>query len=154
MRNLVAFIGLAFALVACAAESGPDLPEGWADAERIESFEQSQCSRSALSAGAPAEAMEWNADDAGLKVDYRNAHFRCEQAVEGFVRRSSDAIDLLVQPVDMVPTAVAGCDCLYGVSMELQALPGEYTLKLFRRWDNLNDPNPLVEIGTARVSEP
>jgi hypothetical protein len=47
----------------------------------------------------------------------------------------------------MNPSAVAGCDCNFTITMQLTHDPAAPELKLYRRWDNLNTPNPLVEIG-------
>jgi hypothetical protein len=85
-------------------------------------------------------------------VKYDHAHFRCAQDVEGFVKRGGDAIDLLVQPIDMAPDAVAGCDCLYDISMSVPAPKGDYSLTLYRRWDSINKPNDPVAVGATEVT--
>jgi hypothetical protein len=134
-----------------ACSSGPDLPDGWEDAERVERFEQRPCSRQFET---PDETLAWQAHDAGLSVTYDHAQFRCEQNVEAYRRDRNDMIDLLVQPVDMDPSKVAGCDCLYEISMDIPAMRGAYKLTLYRRWDNESSPNPLVKIGADDVSVP
>ena len=48
--------------------------------------------------------------------------FRCAQSVEGFWLAEHDTLHVLVQPIDMDPSEVAGCDCLYDLSM---TVPGE-----------------------------
>lgn len=140
---------MALSLAACADSA--DLPEGWEAAERVEGLKQAPCAGSALGRDTP-EALQANAAASGIAVSYDHAHFRCEQDVEAFVRRASGALDLLVQPIDMDPSAVAGCDCLYDVSMQVPVARGDYRLKLYRRWDNINHPNEPVKIGETDVS--
>jgi hypothetical protein len=83
---------------------------------------------------------------------YLDAHFRCEQSVEGFLRESGSAVDLLVQPIDMNPTSVAMCDCLYEIVMIVKPLAaGQHDVTLYRRWDAINEPNDPVLIGTAQA---
>lgn len=127
-----------------------DLPEGWEDAEPIPDFYQRQCA-----GGDPYEdydeRVEASATADAVSVDYLEAHFRCAQDVEGFYKRSGDQVDVLVQPVDMNPSQVAGCDCLYDINMTLPVEPPS-TVTVYRRWDNLNSPNDPVKIATVEAS--
>jgi hypothetical protein len=60
---------------------------------------------------------------------------------------------VLVQPIDMNPSAVAACDCLYEIRMTVPVeVPA--TVTLYRRWDALNEPNDPVEIGSVDVRLP
>lgn len=129
-------------LLAC----GPELPAGWEDAVPVRDLLQQPCAGDPY--GETNERIEVDFDRS-VHVDYREAHFRCAQDVEGFARSEDDRLDLLVQPIDMHPTAVAGCDCLYDVSMDVPAdtIPAE--VRLYRRWDDWNDPNDPVLVGTA-----
>lgn len=136
----------AFAALPIAA-CGPDLPEGWEDAEPIEDFTQHACEGDPYS-GTPA-VVTAQAADGGVDVVYDKAHFRCEQDVEGFYKADGGLVSVLVQPVDMNPAAVAGCDCLYGIEMGIPVAAD--TVTVWRRWDNVNDPNDPVEEGTATV---
>jgi hypothetical protein len=146
MRNMIMVIG-ALMLVGCSA----DLPEGWETAEAIEGLKQAECKGSAYDETVK-EQLVATAEAGAVKVEYSAAHFRCEQKVEGFVRRGSGKVDVLVQPVDMNPSAVAGCDCLYDIDMAIQGLSkGKVDLGLYRRWDNLNDPNDPEKVGSAEV---
>lgn len=132
---------------------GPELPAGWAGAQRIGDFRQTACGGSALEPH--DERIEVTAGRGALLVDYSDAHFRCEQQVEGFVRGSAGSLDLLVQPVDMHPASVARCDCLYEITLALEGLPpGDHAVTLYRRWDALNQPNDPVEIQTVLTSVP
>lgn len=131
------------------AACGPDLPAGWEDARPVTSLVQSECDGSPLKK-AHDERVEGDITASPLEVVLREGHFRCAQDVEGFYKLSGTGVDVLVQPVDMNPRVVAACDCLYDVEMtvalEVDLAPDAVTV--FRRWDNLNDDNDPVEIGS------
>ncbi|MBN1337304.1 MAG: hypothetical protein JXB39_15200 [Deltaproteobacteria bacterium] len=141
----IVYVTLLGLLVACA----PDLPAGWEDAEGIEDFTQDECGGSPYDTGWES-TVEANADNPGLRVVGDDLHFRCEQDVEGFYRVDGTAVDVLVQPVDMNPGLVAGCDCLYRVEASIPEEPPA-TVTLYRRWDNLNDENDPVLVGSVEV---
>lgn len=129
-----------------------ELPVGWEGARRVEVTQQ-PCS------GSPYEGADERASflaTAGrLEVVYTEAHFRCEQPVEAFLRQSPGVVDVLVQPVDMDPKSVAMCDCLYDVDVAVAPLAaGTYQATAYRRWDNLNEPNDPLEIATGSVRVP
>lgn len=131
-----------------------DLPEGWEDAEPVDELIQSSCGGD-TGGGLPsaydtgnAAYIEAEGGEDQLLVRYYLAHFRCEQEVEGFYKTSSGAVDLLVQPQDMDPNEVAGCDCLYDVYMQVKPIEAckDCTVSVYRRWDNINDDNaPVLE---------
>jgi hypothetical protein len=77
--------------------------------------------------------------EGGSAFDWSNAHFRCAQDVGGFYRMDGETVEVLIQPVDMNPSEVARCDCLYDVSFEVPERATSWAL--WRRWDNLNEPN-------------
>lgn len=130
---------LSLVLLACA-----DLPEGWAGASPLP-LTQSACDGDPY-AGDPNERVEAGED--GASVRYLEAHFRCEQDVEAFGLEQDGVLGVLVQPVDMNPRVVARCDCLYNLDIGLQgSTAGE--VELWRRWDNLNDPNEPVYVGSV-----
>lgn len=139
----VMFAGLV--LVGC----GSDLPPGWEGAERIEDFYQRECSGDPYNGG--DERVEAEATPDAIGVDYLDAHFRCEQKVEGYYKTSGGRVDVLVQPIDMDPSAVAACDCLYDIRMTVP-VEAPVRLTLYRRWDALNEPNDPVEIGSVDVA--
>lgn len=138
---------LAFLMLAACA---PDLPEGWVDAQKIEDLTQSECGGDPY--GDYEERVEASSQGTSLAVDYLEAHFRCSQDVEGWYREGDAAVDVLVQPVDMNPGSVAKCDCLYEITMTVPVAP-PVLLTLYRRWDNLNDDNDPVEVGSVDVAE-
>jgi hypothetical protein len=131
------------------AGCGPDLPEGWEDARPVDTLTQTEC------LGIDPyeehdERVEGDISSSPLEVSLREGHFRCEQEVEGFYKVDGSEVDVLLQPVRMNPKSVAKCDCLYDIditlSLEVDLAPEALTL--YRRWDNLNEPNDPVEIGT------
>lgn len=132
-----------FALSAC----GPDLPTEWSDYKPVTTLTQSTCDGSPLEEH--DERVEGDISASPLEVAIREGHFRCAQDVEGFYRIVEGDIEVLVQPTDMNPSAVAGCDCLYDIDMTL-ALDADLApdnVRVYRRWDNQNDPNDPVLLG-------
>jgi hypothetical protein len=138
MRNMIVFIG-ALGLVGC---GGADLPEGWENATAIEGLTQSECKGSLTSSDRMTEALKVIPEAAAVRLEYSAAPFRCQQDVEAFARIESGKVDVLVQPVDMNPSSVAKCGCVYDINMTIKGLPkGAVDGELYRRSDNLNDPN-------------
>jgi hypothetical protein len=141
-------------LSACSSSGpNPDLPPGWQDAELVEQLTQAPCAEPGVGWEVISE-IDTSSTATGFELVYDDAQFRCEQSVEAYARKQAGSIDLLVQPVDMHPAKVAGCDCLYRVSMEIPAPAGTYRLGLYRRWDSLNDPNPVIEISRSDLTIP
>ncbi len=140
------------AALAAGCQLSPDLPEGWEDAEPVSSLVQAECD------GDPYDGaegfLEASAAAGEVVVTYGDAHFRCAQDVEAFYRLEGAVLSILVQPIDMDPKNVAACDCLYDVDLTVDGLDaGALTVELFRRWDNINDPNDpelvdSVELGS------
>ena len=145
-----AVLWVAVALCGCDVA---DLPPGWSRAERIADFKQAKCHGSAYDETQKPVVEAIGATD-GIAVEYQHAHFRCEQDVEGFLRRGDGTLDLLVQPVDMDPSSVAGCDCLYEIKAQLPVEPGTYAVTVYRRWDNNNHPNDPIEVGLDEALVP
>lgn len=140
---------LALGSAACGSSPRTDLPPGWEGAVRIEDFAQLPCEGDAYAG--PPEAIAVQPGAGRLSIEYQHAHFRCQQDVEGFLRRGVGTVDVLVQPVDMDPKTVARCDCRYPITIGLSMPPGSYVTTVFRRWDNINTPNAPVEIGSSSV---
>lgn len=131
-------VPVALALAAC----GPDLPAGWEGAERVDALTQAECS------GSPYEGYDERLEvSSPTRFRYRQAPFRCEQEVEAYYQTDGNAVEVLVQPVDMHPGVVAACDCLYDIDFGLVPPVGDDTLTLYRRWDGLNESNALVKVG-------
>ena len=148
---------LAPALAACSSGSKRfplTFPAGWEGSQAVAQYTQAACSGSADAPGSPTESFDASAGPASVNIAYHAAHFRCEQSVQGFVRTGPKGLDFLVQPVDMNPASVAGCDCLYEISLAAKAPPGATTVTLYRRWDNSGGSSDPVQVGTAAVTIP
>lgn len=129
-------------LAACA----PDLPAGWEGAEPVEDLVQRECAGSPYDTG--VEPTVTSALDDPLLVSATAVPFRCAQDVEGFWRQVGPIVDVLVQPIDMDPREVAGCDCLYDLEVTVGSPDPDTTeVVLWRRGDNWNDPNGPEEVG-------
>ena len=151
--QIVVLATLALSLFACSGSGRkPDLPAGWESAQSVKSFTQAACGGSADAPGAPTESIAVDAGQGVVNVAYRNANFRCDQSVEGFMRTGSKSVDFLVQPTDMNPSSVAGCDCLYEITMATNVPSGPTTVSVYRRWDNQSGGTGPVEIGTATAT--
>jgi hypothetical protein len=150
-------MGIALWLHGCSgAGSGtkPDLPAGWENAQSVKSFTQATCSGAPDIPGGPIESIDATASAGSVNIAYHAANFRCDQRVAGFVRTGPGSAEFLVQPVDMNPSSVAGCDCLYEVAMVANAMPGPTTVTVYRRWDEHSGNTDPVKIGTASVNVP
>ncbi len=118
-----------------ATEVEYNLPGIWAEATLIEHFTQAICNEDM------EEVME-NAPKASTKVvndtillTYPNAHFRCDQAVQGYVKRTDNGYSVLIQPTEMNPFMVAKCDCGYTLEAKLPNIkPND--VRVFHRGDN------------------
>jgi hypothetical protein len=141
---------LALSSLACSG-SRPDLPAGWEDAQAVTNFTQAACGGS-VGPGSPSESIDVDAGQGSVNVEYHNANFRCDQAVEGFLRMSPKSVDFLVQPTDMNPSSVAGCDCLYEITLAASVPEGPTTVTVYRRWDEKSGNTNPVEVGTANVT--
>lgn len=138
------------------AACGPavDLPEGWEGAVGIEDFIQYACDGSPSDDGWTSTVTA-TAIQPGLRVIGNDLPFRCEQEVEGYYRVDGEAVDLLVQPVDMDPEEVAACDCLVEVEAGVPEEPPA-TVSLYRRSDHYgqNDDAPSVPEWIGSVDVP
>lgn len=157
LNHFQSVLAVAFAagLGACSSnmnsQLAEDLPTGWAGALQVSDLIQVECATGTMDFA--NESATFTTGASSLAVAYEEAHFRCEQDVEGFYKIANDALDILVQPIDMHPDAVAGCDCPYGITFTVKPLEaGTLQATLYRRWDGLNTPNDPVEIATAQVT--
>ncbi len=134
-------------LAACAV----DLPDDWEEAQIVEQFTQSECGDD------PYEGYQTSyqvsTGQGQVDLDWTNAHFRCEQALEAWYVSEGPVVRFLVRPVDMNPKAVAGCDCLYDLGMRITGQEMEIDeVGLWRQWDHLNDANEPVLVSTLYPS--
>lgn len=129
-----------------------DLPEGWEDARRVSDFTQSDCDGSPYDTATPDPTVTAQSlEDDVVALSAEPLTFRCAQEVEGLWRSDGATVDLLVQPVNMHPKVVAGCDCLYRIDATV-IVPGAEVVTVWRRWDALNEPNDPVLVGEATVT--
>ncbi|HVU02233.1 MAG TPA: hypothetical protein VHE30_10795 [Polyangiaceae bacterium] len=149
------FLGALFCTAACGSETAgpaPDLPRGWETASAIQDLHQTACN--GLPYDGTPEAMTASTSERSIHVLYEPAHFRCAQALQGFVKSGKGSVDVLVQPIDMNPASVAKCDCLYGVDMKIPADSGEYAVSVYRRWDHKSGADGPLQIGSESVTVP
>jgi len=133
------------------AGCGPDLPPDWVDAELVTTLDQSACTEGDPY-GSHVEDIFADGREGGVDVEYLGAHFRCEQELEAYWLVDGTELKVLVQPLEMDPKEVAACDCLYDLWLRLEPVEADtWVLHLWRRWDNLNDPNDPVPIGSEAV---
>jgi len=139
------------ALLPLALGCGPDLPQDWIGAELVETLDQSACETEDPYEG-HMEDITAEGREGAVDVTYLGAHFRCSQEVEAYWMHDAHEIQVLVQPVEMDPDTVAGCDCLYEIWLRVEPIEADtWQISLWRRWDNQNDPNDPVAIGTESV---
>lgn len=137
-------IGVAMMIAGC----GPELPTGWESAKTVDSLVQQECGGSPYEGYTTTVESDLTGDP--LEVSVASAHFRCAQDVEAFWQREGDLLEVLVQPVDMHPGAVAGCDCLYDLDIDVTSTDEPPTnLVVWRRWDALNEPNEPERLGSV-----
>jgi len=153
MKKLVASslpIACVVVLGACSSGGSTDLPESWSGAASVKTLVQEECPGSDLMFS--DEGASFTGGTRSIGVVYQDAHFRCEQKVEAFSKTAGDAVDILVQPIDMDPKAVAMCDCGYKITFTVEPVAaGTHTTTLYRRWDNITQPNDPVSITSASV---
>lgn len=114
-----------------------DLPAGWSDAVSVSGFAQSACEGGPAPVQPPTPSVSAGGFAGAITLDYRHALLRCEQALEGFVRHRGRNIDVLVQPIDMNPSAPARCSCLYRIQASVFADGGPHTVTVYKRFDNV-----------------
>jgi hypothetical protein len=153
--SMTLFVGSLGGLPACSPSGDPgaaeDLPAGWSGALHVADLVQVECASSDMAFN--DENASFTAGVSILAVAYDQAHFRCEQDVEGFYKVTGGALDMLVQPIDMHPAAVAACDCAYGITFTVKPVEsGAFQATLYRRWDAMNSPNDPVRIASEQVT--
>jgi hypothetical protein len=125
-------------LPALSCASGPDLPEGWEEAFRVDVIVQRDNDTDDGEA-----SLEHTVGEGGVAVHYINARFRCVQEVEAFGKVPENAgggvpdLEVLVQPVDLHPKQAVQADCLYDVDLDVRLDPGLRKVRVWRRGDEL-----------------
>jgi len=138
------------AVLAMACSSGPNLPEGWEEAELVNDFQQSECT------GEPGtgatEEINGVADATTMELSWTNTEFRCEQKVEAYLKRLGVTHELLVQPVEMEPDEVANCDCLYDLDAQWNISGDLESVRIFKRVDEFGGPSAPAQIAQLNLS--
>ena len=149
VRAIAGLIALS-ALTAGCGEEGPNLPEGWEEAELIRELEQSEC------AGDPGEVtpeLQTQILTSSLLIDMTGIPFRCDQPVEAWLRRQGVTDTIILQPVEMTPETVARCDCAYDFSLRYNPAPDVSTVELNVRADEYGGPASPQRIGTINIQQ-
>lgn len=126
---------------------GVELPEGWEDALEVDEFDAEEIGETDYDdPDLGAVGIMGNVDR--LEVSYR-ASFPCTQQVEAFQMVSGNDVELLVQPVDLHPDAVAGSDCTQEIAITLTGLDdGTYHVLLHRRdCDQVDEAMEIQLVG-------
>ena len=129
-------------LVACGVL---ELPDGWEEAvpaTDFESIEQGAADYDDPELG--AVYISGNVDR--LEVSHL-ASFPCTESLEGFQRVEGTQVDLLIQPMDLHPNAVAGSDCAVDIDFAILDLDeGTYHVSLYRRDNDQVDPDMELQL--------
>ena len=128
-----------------ATEVEYNLPGIWAKATLIKDFTQAICNEDmeAVMENAPKATTKVVNDE--LVLTYPNAHFRCDQPVQGFVTETKTGYAVLVQPKEMNPVMVAKCDCGYTLQATLPTIKSN-DVRVFHRGDNHAGESTIREI--------
>ena len=122
-----------------------DLPGIWKEATVIDNFKQETCNENMDEVTATAPKAFTKIVDGNLRITYPNAHFRCDQDVQAFVKKRDDGYAILVQPKELNPVMVAKCDCGYTLTATLPNVTVN-AIRLFHRGDNHGREATIREI--------
>lgn len=129
-------------MVACGS---PELPEGWEDAAPVDEFTADELGETDY--GDPEMGTVYISGNVDrLEVRY-HASFPCTEDLEGFQQVDGENVNLLVQPTDLHPDAVAGSDCTFDIDFTVVGLDeGTYHVRLYRRDNELVDEDLETEL--------
>ncbi len=128
-----------------------DLPPDFEGAHLIPDFHQAECSESAYDTGVGEPVATLAQNDSESSVAVGPVGFRCAQDVQGFWIEANDGLSVLVQPIDMNPAAVAGCDCLYDLTMTLPSVTDR--VEVWTRGDNQSGRSEPTLEATAALGD-
>ena len=114
----------------------------------IDNFKQETCNEDMDEVTATAPKAFTKIVDGNLVITYPNAHFRCDQDVQAFVKEREDEYAILVQPKELNPVMVAKCDCGYTLTATLPNVTVN-EVRLFHRGDNHGGEGTIREISVA-----
>jgi hypothetical protein len=144
---------LVTAVTGCDDEPDYDLPDGWDGAVHVEIFQGPEGEDCGPDDQLP-EAVAAGLNAGTVRLVYEHGVFNCAEDHEAFVREREGGYDVLLQPIDMSPDALAGCMCAYRVRVPVGAGATGTEVSLYRR-NNREveaDPKPWL-VETAAVAE-
>ena len=122
------------------------LPEGWEEAIQADSFRWEELGTVDSVEWAGFGTMQLFGNYDSIDVNYQDS-FPCTEQLRAFVRVDGEQIDLLVQPVDLHPSAVAGSNCVMEMTVHAPDLEqGRYSIALYRRDNDVVDPDMAVRL--------
>jgi hypothetical protein len=143
-------VGSVLLVVAAGCSGGSNLPEGWEDALLAQDFEQSECVGTPDDGVERTQTVDVSVRSGGAYVTWTNVLFRCDQALEAYVRRG-DSVDVLLQPVDLNPADPARCDCFYDVALSFNVSDTERRLGFYTRRDEVGGPSSPSLVGNLVI---
>ena len=147
MRHVYFFcISLTFACSSTPeqVETPYNLPGIWSTAILIENFTQEECNEDMEAVMESAPKASVKAVNDSLIITYPNAHFRCDQAVQGFIKQTEKGYSILIQPKELNPAMVAKCDCGYKLVATLPKTKSN-DVRVFHRGDNFVSESTIRE---------
>ena len=126
-------------------EADYTLPSTWTDAVLIEDMKQTSCNEDITQILESVPKASTNFQNNNIVINYPNAHFRCDQNVQAFVKQTTNGYAVLIQPTEMNPMWVAKCDCGYNLETTILNAKSK-ELRLFHRRDNFGKDSIIREI--------
>ena len=126
-------------------ETDYTLPITWEDALLIENMKQTSCNEDMTQVLESVPKASTTFQNNNLVITYPNAHFRCDQNVQAFVKQTKHEYAVLIQPTEMNPMFVAKCDCGYNLETTILNAKSK-ELRLFHRRDNVGRDSIIREI--------
>ena len=143
-------VGVVLAVVAVGCGGGSNLPEGWEDALLLQDFSQSECVGDPDDGVERTQSVDLSVRSGGAFVAWTNVLFRCDQALEAYVRRG-DSVDVLVQPIDLNPADPARCDCFYDLDLSFNVSDSERRFGFYTRRDEVGGPSSPSLLGNLVI---
>jgi hypothetical protein len=146
MRGSFAMVSLV--LAGCSKAS--NLPDGWEDAALLLDFSQTACQGTVGEVEERTQEVGVTLRSGSAVVLWSNVVFRCDQAVEAYVRRGT-SVDILVQPVDLLPEAPARCDCYYELDFAFNVDDADRRFSFYVRRDEVGGPSRPSLVGSIVI---
>ena len=121
------------------------VPGTWVDTTRIGEVTQTSCNEDMTQIIETVPKASTKVLNDSLIITYPNAHFRCDQSVQAFVKHTKNGYAVMIQPTEMNPVFVAKCDCGYNIEATIPNAKSK-ELRLFHRGDNFGRESIIREI--------